>query len=62
MRVSTDFEGPFHLPPCGVEGAQSLPAGADARVGYFADDVVWEAPDTLLTGGVIRGRDAVLDQ
>ncbi len=22
----------------------------------FADDVVWEAPDTLPTGGVIRGR------
>jgi len=29
---------------------------------YFADDVVWEAPDTLPTGGVIRGRDAVLEQ
>jgi hypothetical protein len=25
-------------------------------------DVVWEAPDTLPTGGVIRGRDAVLEQ
>ena len=33
------------------------------RVGsYFADDVVWEAPDTLPTGGVIRGRNAVLEQ
>jgi hypothetical protein len=29
---------------------------------YFADDVVWEALDTLPTGGVIRGRDAVLEQ
>jgi hypothetical protein len=29
---------------------------------YFADDVVWEAPDTLPTGGVIHGRDAVLEQ
>jgi hypothetical protein len=29
---------------------------------YFADDVVWEAPDTLPTGGAIRGRDAVLEQ
>jgi hypothetical protein len=28
----------------------------------FADDVVWEAPDTLPTGGVIHGRDAVLEQ
>ena len=28
---------------------------------YFADDVVWETPDTLPTGGVIRGRDAVLE-
>jgi ketosteroid isomerase-like protein len=27
---------------------------------YFADDVVWESPDTLPTGGVFRGRDAVL--
>ena len=27
---------------------------------YFADDVEWEAPDTLPTGGVFRGRDAVL--
>jgi ketosteroid isomerase-like protein len=27
---------------------------------YFADDVVWETPDTLPTGGVFRGRDAVL--
>jgi ketosteroid isomerase-like protein len=27
---------------------------------YFAEDVVWETPDTLPTGGVIRGRDAVL--
>jgi hypothetical protein len=27
---------------------------------YFADDVVWETPDTLPTGGVIRGHDAVL--
>jgi len=25
-------------------------------------DVVWEAPDTLPTAGVIRGRDAVLEQ
>jgi hypothetical protein len=29
---------------------------------HFADDVVWEALDTLPTGGVIRGRDAVLEQ
>jgi len=29
---------------------------------YFADDVVWKAPDTLPTGGVIRGRDGVLEQ
>ena len=29
---------------------------------YFADDVAWEAPDTLPSGGVIRGRDAVLEQ
>jgi len=28
--------------------------------GYFAEDVVWEAPDSLPTGGVFRGRDAVL--
>jgi len=28
---------------------------------YFADDVVWESPDTLPTGGVFRGRDAVLE-
>jgi ketosteroid isomerase-like protein len=28
----------------------------------FADDVVWEAPDTLPSGGVIHGRDAVLEQ
>jgi ketosteroid isomerase-like protein len=27
---------------------------------YFADNVVWETPDTLPTGGVFRGRDAVL--
>jgi uncharacterized protein len=27
---------------------------------FFADDVEWEAPDTLPTGGVFRGRDAVL--
>ena len=27
---------------------------------YFADDVVWESPDTLPIGGVFRGRDAVL--
>ena len=26
----------------------------------FADDVEWESPDTLPTGGVFRGRDAVL--
>jgi hypothetical protein len=24
--------------------------------------LVWEAPNTLLTGGVIRARDAVLEQ
>ena len=29
---------------------------------YFAYDVVWEAPDTLPTGDVIRGRNAVLEQ
>jgi hypothetical protein len=29
---------------------------------YFADDVLWEAPDTLPAGGVIRGRDAALEQ
>jgi hypothetical protein len=29
---------------------------------YFADDVVVEAPDTVPTGGVIRGRDAVIEQ
>jgi uncharacterized protein len=27
---------------------------------YFAEDVEWESPDTLPTGGVVRGRDAVL--
>ncbi len=27
---------------------------------YFADDVVWESPDTLPIGGVFRGRDLVL--
>jgi len=26
----------------------------------FADNVEWESPDTLPTGGVFRGRDAVL--
>ena len=31
-------------------------------VSYFADDVVWEAPDTLPTGSVFHGRDAVLEQ
>ncbi len=31
-------------------------------VGYVADDVVWEAPGTLPNGGVIHGRDAVLEQ
>jgi ketosteroid isomerase-like protein len=41
----------------------SLRSGDLPGVGsYFADDVVWEAPDTLPTGGVIRGRDAVLEQ
>jgi hypothetical protein len=29
---------------------------------YFADDVVWKALDMLPTGGVIHGRDAVLEQ
>jgi hypothetical protein len=29
---------------------------------HFADDVAREAPDTLPTGGVIRGRDAVIEQ
>jgi hypothetical protein len=29
---------------------------------YFADDVVWEALEMLPTGGVIRGRDAVIEQ
>jgi hypothetical protein len=29
---------------------------------YFDDDVVWEAPDMLPTGGVIHGHDAVLEQ
>ncbi len=27
---------------------------------YLAEDVEWETPDTLPTGGVTRGRDAVL--
>jgi hypothetical protein len=29
---------------------------------YFADDVVWQAPDVLAAGGVIRGRDAVVER
>ena len=28
---------------------------------YVADDVLWDAPDILPTGGVIHGRDAVLE-
>jgi hypothetical protein len=37
---------------------------SDAAVpsSYFTDDLVWEAPDTLPTGPVIRGRDAVLER
>jgi hypothetical protein len=42
---------------------EALRSGDLPGVGsYFADDVVWEAPDTMLTGGVIRGRDAVIEQ
>jgi uncharacterized protein len=28
---------------------------------YFADDVEWEAPDSLPNGGLVRGRDAVIE-
>jgi ketosteroid isomerase-like protein len=27
---------------------------------HFAENVEWESPDTLATGGVVRGRDTVL--
>jgi hypothetical protein len=38
---------------------QELFAGARE---LFADDVVWEAPGTPPTGGVIQGRDTILEQ
>jgi len=42
---------------------EALRSGNLPRVGsYSADDVVWEAPDTLPTGGVIRVRDAVIER
>jgi hypothetical protein len=52
-----------------VEARLSRPVIARAgeaacRVAVARGDVPWgwEAPDTLPTGGVIRGRDAVLEQ
>ena len=42
---------------------QAFKSGDLPGVGsHFADDAVWEAPDTQPTGGVIRGRDAVLER
>jgi ketosteroid isomerase-like protein len=42
---------------------EALRSGDLPGVGsYFAGDVVWEALDMLPTGGVIHGRDAVLEQ
>jgi ketosteroid isomerase-like protein len=42
---------------------EALRSGDVPGVGsYFADDVVWEAPNTLPAAGVIPGRDAVLEQ
>jgi ketosteroid isomerase-like protein len=50
-------------PATSTRAYEALRSGDLPGVGsYFTDDVVWEAPDTLPTGGVIRGRDAVLEQ
>jgi ketosteroid isomerase-like protein len=40
------------LPGAAVYGGREL----------FADDVVWEAPSTPPTGGVIRDRGEILEQ
>ena len=42
-------------------GYQAFRSGDLEGVGkVFADDVEWESPDSLPTGGIHRGRDAVL--
>ena len=42
-------------------GYQAFKSGDLEGVGnVFADDVEWESPDSLPTGGIYRGRDAVL--
>jgi ketosteroid isomerase-like protein len=42
-------------------GYQAFRSGDLEGVGkLFADDVEWESPDSLPTGGIYRGRDAVL--
>jgi ketosteroid isomerase-like protein len=42
-------------------GYQAFRSGDLEGVGkLFADDVEWESPDSLPTGGLYRGRDAVL--
>lgn len=45
-------------PSSGTRDGAAICRGSGA---ILADDVVWEAPDTLPTGGV-PGRDAVLEQ
>ena len=66
MEQSVDVGGVSHQPRTERSHArahEALRSGDLPGVGsYFADDVAWEAPDTLPTGGVIHGRDAVLEQ